>query len=232
MLKVENLRLEQSDFSLDATFSANAGERLAILGPSGAGKSSLLAALGGFLAPTSGRILWEGQDLTDLPPAKRPISFLFQDQNLFAHLSVEDNLWLALSAGKGRKTPEQQEKILAALEPMGLSAYGARRPGSLSGGQAARAALAMVLLRARPILLLDEPFSALGPGLKQEMLALVQEVAAQTQALVLLVTHQPQDAIDFATLTLFLDQGHASHPQETGAFFAQPSAILKSYLGK
>jgi thiamine transport system ATP-binding protein len=115
MLKVENLRLEQSDFSLDATFSAKAGERLASLGPSGAGKSSLLAALGGFFAPTSGRILWEGQDLTDLPPAKRPISFLFQDQNLFAHLSVEDNLWLALSAGKGRKTPEQQEKILAAL---------------------------------------------------------------------------------------------------------------------
>ncbi|MEZ7813306.1 MAG: ATP-binding cassette domain-containing protein [Paracoccaceae bacterium] len=232
MLRIEGLYLEQSGFELGADFVAQSGQRLAILGPSGAGKSSLLAAIGGFFTPKSGHIYWEDQELTSLRPSDRPVSFLFQDQNLFAHLTIEDNLWLALSGGRGRKTAGQADQITDALEKMGLSGYQGRRPGALSGGQVARAALSMVLLRARPIILLDEPFAALGPGLKQEMLSVVRDVAAQTQALVLLVTHQPQDALDFATDSIFIDAGRTSYPKNTKEFFAHPSPELQDYLGK
>jgi thiamine transport system ATP-binding protein len=230
MLRLDHLDLTWPDFHLTADWQAERGEVIALVGPSGAGKSTLLMTIAGFLAPRSGRILWQGQDLTPLPPAQRPVSILFQDQNLFPHLTLDQNLGLALSPTL-RLDAGQRQRIAAVLDRLGLSGLGNRRPADLSGGQQGRAALGRVLLQDRPILALDEPFAALGPALKSDLLTLVRDLAAEAQTLVLLVTHDPTDAIRFAGRTVLVAGGVASAPMETAALFARPPKALSDYLG-
>ena len=230
MLTFDSLVIEQGEFRLTADWSVPAAARVALLGPSGSGKSTLLLALAGFLPSTAGRILWQGRDIEALAPGDRPVSILFQDQNLFPHLTLAQNIGLALSPTL-RLAPDQHRAVAEAMERVGLADMGTRKPGQVSGGQAGRAALARVLLRARPVLLLDEPFSALGPGLKTEMLELVAKVATDTGALVLMVTHDPQDARHFAPLTALVDGGLVQPPVATDALFANPPEVLRRYLG-
>ena len=213
-----------------ADWSVASGEKVAVIGPSGAGKSSLLMAIAGFFAPSSGRILWQGRDLTNLAPAERPISLLFQDQNLFPHLTLAQNLGLGLKSGR-KLVPADIAQIDVALARTGLAGMGARRPAELSGGQQGRAALARALLRARPLMLLDEPFAALGPALKAEMLALVCEVAKAQGAAVLMVTHDPADAHRLGGKTVLVAAGVAEAPVPTAALFANPPKGLTEYLG-
>lgn len=231
MLTLDKLRLTEGDWSLQADWSVAAGAKVAVIGPSGAGKSTLLSAIGGFVGVNAGRILWQGRDLGHVPPGDRPISFLFQDQNLFPHLTLAQNLGLGLSP-RLRLDATQHSAVARALERVGLAGLGARKPGQVSGGQQSRAALARALLRARPILLLDEPFAALGPALKAEMLELVAEVAGETGALVLMVTHDPDDAVRLADLTILVAEGIAHRPVPTDELFANPPQALAAYLGK
>lgn len=231
MLELRDLDYREGDYRLRASLSLEPGARVAVIGPSGAGKSTLLDLIAGFRAPAAGRILWQGDDVTEAPPARRPVATLFQDQNLFPHLSLERNLGLALAPGGGRLSSEARDRVSEALREVGLAGFGARPPGELSGGQAGRAALARVLLQARPILLLDEPFAALGPALKAEMLDRVGEVAARLEALTLLVSHAPEDARRFAEATILVAEGQAFPPRETGALFADPPQSLSAYLG-
>ncbi len=230
MLTLENLLLTQGDFRLTAAWQAAKGARLALIGPSGAGKSSLLAAISGVFAPTSGRVLWEARDLTALPPGARPLTMLFQDQNLFPHLTVAQNVGMGLRPDL-RLSAAEKAQVATALGRVGLAGLEGRKPAQLSGGQIGRAALARALLRARPLLLLDEPFAALGPALKAEMLALVGEVAAETGATVLMVTHDPEDARRFADQTVLVADGVAHPPAPTAALFAAPPPALRAYLG-
>jgi thiamine transport system ATP-binding protein len=230
VLQLDHLALVQGGFRLAADWSAPPGARIAVMGPSGAGKSTLLSAIAGFLAPARGRILWQGQDLAGIAAGKRPVTILFQDQNLFPHLTVAQNLGLGLRPDL-RLTAGDRARIDRALERTGLAGLGPRRPAQLSGGQASRAALARALLRARPILLLDEPFAALGPALRAEMLALVREVADDTGALVLMVTHDPKDAIALGGQTAFVADGIARAPVDTAALLADPPQALRDYLG-
>lgn len=229
-LTLDALVLSQPPFRLTADWSLPPGSRVALIGPSGAGKSTLLSAISGFFAPISGRILWQGQDITPLPPAQRPVSILFQDQNLFPHLTLAQNLGLGLNP-RLRLTAADRARITETLARVGLEGMEGRKPGQLSGGQQGRAALARALLRARPILLLDEPFAALGPALKAEMLDLVAETATESGALTLLVTHDPEDAIRFADQTVLVADGIAAAPMPTAALFANPPAALRAYLG-
>lgn len=222
MLTLENLLLTEGDFRLAAHWSVAAGEHVAIIGPSGGGKSSLLMAIAGFFAPSGGRICWQGADLGPMAPAQRPVSMLFQDQNLFPHLTIAENLRLA------RNAPAEIE---AALARTGLAGLGGRKPAQLSGGQQGRAALARALLQARPVLLLDEPFAALGPALKAEMLALVVEVAREREAAVLMVTHDPADARRMGGKTVLVAEGTAFPPADTARLFAAPPPALRAYLG-
>lgn len=228
MLHLDRLTLTLGTFRLTADWQAAPGDRIAIIGPSGAGKSTLLAALAGFLPPTSGRLLWQGQDITRTPPGDRPLSVLFQDQNLFPHLTIAQNLGLGLSPSL-RLTPSDHARIATALTRVGLENLGPRRPAGLSGGQQGRAALARALLRARPILLLDEPFAALGPALRTDMLSLVAETAQDT--LTLLVTHDPAEARRFAPLTVLVAEGIAHAPMPTGPLLDAPPPALAAYLG-
>ncbi|KUF12574.1 thiamine ABC transporter ATP-binding protein [Pseudoponticoccus marisrubri] len=231
MLTLEGVRIAMEGGALAADFSLSPGRRVAVLGASGAGKSTLLDAVAGFRALEAGRIRWDGQDLTGLPPDRRPVSILFQDGNLFPHLDLARNLGLALRPDGRRPDRAQAERIEGALARVGLQGLGARKPGTLSGGQQGRAALARVLLQARPILALDEPFAALGPALKAEMLELVREVAEGLGALVLMVTHDPGDAGLFADDIVLVADGAAHAPVPTGAFLADPPAAFRSYVG-
>lgn len=231
MLTLERLTLRQDSFRLKADWSVKAGARIAVIGPSGAGKSTLLMAIAGFMAPEAGRILWHDRDLALLPAGARPVSMLFQDQNLFPHLTLAQNLGLGLSPTL-RLDAAQHQAVAEALVRVGLDGMGARKPAQLSGGQQGRAALARALLRARPVLLLDEPFAALGPALKSEMLDLLDQVATATGALVLMVTHDPNDARRFASQTVLVADGVAQAPTDTEALFANPPASLRTYLGQ
>lgn len=230
MLTLDALVLQQDDFHLIADWQVEPGDRVALIGPSGAGKSTLLMALAGFLPPTKGRILWQGADLASILPGKRPMTILFQDQNLFPHLTLAQNLGLGLSPTL-RLTKDQHAQIDSALARVGLPDMAARKPGQLSGGQQGRAALARALLQSNPVLLLDEPFAALGPALKAEMLDLLDEVATATGAAVLMVTHDPHDAKRFAGKTVLVADGVASAPVDTAQIFANPPKALADYLG-
>jgi thiamine transport system ATP-binding protein len=231
VLQLDRLTYVQGDFRLAADWSAPAASRIAVMGPSGAGKSTLLSMIAGFLAPTSGRVIWTGTDLTSVPPGERPATILFQDQNLFPHLTVTQNLGLGLRPDL-RLSPAELARIDTALARVGLSGLGSRRPAQLSGGQASRAALARALLRARPILLLDEPFAALGPALRSDMLDLVREVADETKALVLMVTHDPQDALALGGMTAFVVKGIVQPPVPTSDLLANPPPDVQDYLGR
>nr|WP_229583133.1 ATP-binding cassette domain-containing protein [Paracoccus sp. S-4012] len=218
------------DFIFSADFDVPAGAPVAVMGPSGSGKTTLLSLVAGFLTPTRGRILWDGRDLGPLPPGARPVSILFQDQNLFPHLTAAQNVGLGLRPDL-RLSPAQRHSVEGALAAVGLEGLGARRPAQLSGGQQGRVALARVLLRERPLLLLDEAFAALGPALKDEMLDLVGSIADRSGATVLMVTHDPADARRFAELGIVVADGRAHPPQEIGALFADPPAALRAWLG-
>ncbi len=230
MLQLDHLVLEREGFRLTADWSLAPGARVALIGPSGGGKSTLLSAIAGFLPPVAGRVLWRGGDLAGVPPGKRPLSILFQEQNLFPHLTLAQNLGLGLRPDLRLSTADASA-VESALAEVGLPGMGARRPGALSGGQVARAALARALLRARPLLLLDEPFAALGPGLRDEMLALVAAVADRTGAAILMVTHDPQEARRLCPEAVLVAEGVAAAPVPTGQLLDAPPAALRAYLG-
>ena len=229
-LTLERVRIAQDDFGLAADLTVPPGARVAVLGPSGAGKSTLLGAIAGFLPLAAGRILWNGADLAPLAPGERPLSILFQDQNLFPHLTAAQNVGLALRPSLSLSRDETA-RVDAALTRVGLDGLGARRPAQLSGGQQGRVALARALLRARPILLLDEPFAALGPALKSEMLALVAEIASEAGATLLMVTHEPRDAEAISDSVILVAEGRAAPPQATARLLADPPPALRAYLG-
>ncbi|GAB1361511.1 ATP-binding cassette domain-containing protein [Rhodobacter sp.] len=231
MLRLEGVVLAQGNFRLGADWQVETGALVALIGPSGAGKSSLLSAIAGFFPPVAGRILWDGQVLDPAPPGARPLTILFQDQNLFPHLTLAQNLGLGLRPDL-RLSADEKARVGKALERVGLSGLDLRKPAQLSGGQIGRAALARALLRAKPLLLLDEPFSALGPALKTEMLDLVAEVARETGATVLMVTHDPADARRIAGQTVLVADGIAHPPAPTERLFTDPPATLRAYLGQ
>ena len=230
MLAFEGVSVTLGEFTLAADLTIAAGARVAVIGPSGSGKSTLLSLVSGFLAPDRGRVTWQGRDLTPMPPGERPVSVLFQDQNLLPHLTVAQNVGLGLRPDL-RLGADQRAQVAQALAQVGLSGMEKRLPARLSGGQQSRVVLARVLLRARPILLLDEPFSALGPALKAEMLDLLTRIAGDTGATVLMVTHDPDDARRFAPQTIVVDGGHAAAPVPTGPLLDDPPPGLRAYLG-
>lgn len=231
MLTLEGLRITDGDFTLTADLNLPQGAIAAVIGPSGAGKSTLLSAIAGFQKLEAGRVLWADEDLAPLPPGKRPVTILFQDQSLFPHLTLAQNVGLGLRPDL-RLSEADREAVARAMDRVGLGALGARRPAQVSGGEQSRAALARALLRARPLLLLDEPFAALGPGLRAQMLDLVAEIAAETGATVLLVTHDPNDARRIAPLSILVAEGRAQPPVATTVLLANPPPPLRAYLGE
>ena len=229
MLTLDALRIAQGSFTLAADMTVPTGTVNAVIGPSGAGKSSLLAAIAGFLDPRGGRVLWNGKDMTQDDPGARPLSMLFQDHNLFPHLTVAQNVGLGLSPAL-RLSAEDHRRVSESLSAVGLDGLEDRKPAALSGGQQSRVALARALLRDRPLMLLDEPFSALGPALKAEMVDLVKDIGREEGLTVLMVTHDPKDALRLGGQTMLVAEGLAHAPQDTEEIFANPPPSLAAYL--
>ncbi|MFO1209120.1 MAG: ATP-binding cassette domain-containing protein [Amaricoccus sp.] len=230
MLTLDALAIVQGDWRLDADLALAPGTTTAVIGPSGSGKSTLLAAIAGFVDPAAGRILWDGRDITRLAPAERPLTLLFQEHNLFAHLTAAQNVGLGLRPDLRLDRPGWA-RVESALAAVGLAGFGPRRPAQLSGGERQRVALARALLRHRPLLLLDEPFAALGPALRAEMLDLVARIRAEQSATLVLVTHAPEDARRIAGQVVLVDGTRAHPPAPTEALFAAPPPALRDYLG-
>jgi len=208
------------------------GVTTAVIGPSGSGKSTILNLVAGFEVPDSGRILIGEDDVTALSPGERPVSMVFQDNNLFAHLPVGRNVSIGLDR-KGRFGKAGDPDVEEALERVGLEGYRDRMPGTLSGGERQRVALARVLVRRRPVLLLDEPFAALGPGLRADMLSLMRDLQQETGMTVAVVTHQPDEAELFADEIVFVDR-HSIAGQGPSTGFTQRRDIpgLAVYMGQ
>ncbi len=231
MLTLDGVHLRQGSFDLRADLSVDTGAAVALIGPSGSGKSTLLAAIAGFLQPVAGRIWWDGLDLTELSPGIRPVSILFQDNNLFPHLTIGQNVGLALGP-RLRLSTDERIRVAAVLAQVGLAELSDRKPGALSGGQQSRAALARVLLSDRPLVLLDEPFAALGPALKDEMLDLAATMMRDGGRTLIMVTHEPADAARIANRVIVVAGGVAAPPMSTDAVLADPPPALRAYLGR
>lgn len=186
--------------------SVEQGSITALMGPSGAGKSTLLALVAGFIDPVSGSISVEGRDIVGLEPHRRPFAMLFQEHNLFAHLTVRQNIGLGLHPGL-KLNDDQQRKVELAAQQVGVADYLDRLPEQLSGGQRQRVALARCFVQSHPIWLLDEPFSALDPILREEMLSLVAKLAKERNITVLMVTHHISDAKAIGSDFIFVAKG-------------------------
>ncbi|MCK7166422.1 thiamine ABC transporter ATP-binding protein ThiQ [Enterobacter cloacae] len=214
MLKLTDVIWLYQHLPMRFSLSVSPGEMIAVLGPSGAGKSTLLNLIAGFLQPASGSIMIENNDHTYTPPARRPVSMLFQENNLFTHLTVRQNIALGMDPGL-KLNDAQRQKLEKIAGQMGITTFIDRLPGELSGGQRQRVALARCLVREQPILLLDEPFSALDPALRQEMLALVQEVCQRQQLTMLMVSHSIEDAARIAPRSVVIAEGRIVWEGET-----------------
>ena len=229
-LEVKQLSFRYEDMRMRFDLTVGSGEFLAIIGPSGAGKSTLLSLIGGFERQESGQVLVDGFDISPMPPAERPCTTLFQDHNLFAHLDVEKNVGLGIDPSL-RLTAAQQAEVRQSLADVGLAGMEHRLPGQLSGGERQRVAIARCLVRHRPILLLDEPFAAVGPGLRREMLDLVRALQARLGLTVLMVTHDPGDSRHAGGRTAFVDAGRVVLVDETDRVLASAMPEVRAYLG-
>ena len=228
MLKL-NFSLKESYLTISTNISLEADKIYAVVGPSGAGKSTFLNLISGFASISSGTIIWNGQEISNLPPAKRSVSILFQDNNLFPHLSVWRNLALAVTHWP-KISRDNEEKLKAVMSEVGILGLENRKPSQLSGGQQSRVALARVLLQKNKLLLLDEPFSALGPSLKDQMLELIKKIAKNKKLLVLMVTHEPADAKKVASQTLVVKDKKVHPPLTTEKALDPINGPLADYL--
>ena len=228
MLKL-NFSFEENYLAISANLSLESDKIYAIIGPSGAGKSTFLNLISGFSEISSGSILWNEQEISDLPPSKRNISILFQDNNLFPHLSVWRNLALAVSHWP-KISNDDEAKLHSVISEVGIRGLENRKPSQLSGGQQSRVALARVLLQKNKILLLDEPFAALGPSLKDQMLELIEKIARNRGLLVLMVTHDPNDAYKIASQTIVVKNNKVHPPLNTNKALDPINGPLADYL--
>lgn len=206
MIELKHINYQYSNFNLSLDLNISAKERVVIVGPSGAGKSTILSLIAGFIPPSSGDIILNHQISTSTSPGERPISMLFQENNLFSHLTIEQNIALGIKPSLKLSTQEKQN-IHNILNKVGLVNYSGRYPEQLSGGQRQRVALARCLIQHRPILLLDEPFSALDQALRFEMLDLVNAACLEFDLTLMMVSHYLDESLNYFTRCLVIDNG-------------------------
>lgn len=207
MLVLDQLRYRHPGQTSDYEFSMTAapGEITAVSGASGSGKSTLLDLIAGFLPAQSGMLTLDGRDLRPLEPEDRPVSILFQAETLFEHLTAAHNVALGLPA----RTPvtERNRLVRQALADVGMAEIGPQRADTLSGGQKQRVGLARTLLRDRPVLLLDEPFSALDDETRGTTRDLVKALTERQGWITILVSHHADDVAALATRKYRIAEG-------------------------
>lgn len=212
MIKID-LHFTYEQMQMYFQLSVKKGERIAVVGESGAGKSTLLNLIAGFEKPEKGTLFLDGENHTSTEVSKRPVSMLFQDNNVFPHLTVEQNIGLALTASLSLNT-EQKAQVKTISKQMGIVEFLQRQTDQLSGGQKQRVALARTLLRDKPILLLDEPFSALDPKRREELQGLVKEICQNQNLTLLMVTHQVEESLFLFNRIITIDNGKIIQDQK------------------
>jgi len=194
LLTIKNLQYQYKNANDVYTYDLEVqpSQIVAILGQSGSGKSTLLDIVAGFIEPSSGSVKLERKELLGLSVEKRPITILFQNHNLFEHLTVQKNILLGVSKVL-KDSIEEVEKVQAILKEVGLEKFEHTIVSQLSGGQQQRVALARVLIRREPILLLDEPFTGLDDETRIEMLDLVKHITIEHKLHTIMITHEVED---------------------------------------
>ena len=215
----------------DVSIEIRSGEIFALLGPSGCGKSTLLRVISGFESPTQGELLLDGEDMTQLPPNKRPINMVFQSYAVFPHMSVEKNVAYGLKMEKLPKA-EIESRVVTALEQVHLQDFAKRMPDQLSGGQRQRVALARALVKKPRVLLLDEPLSALDAKLRDAMrleLVKLQETIGIT---FIIVTHDQAEAMAMADRIAVLESGRLRQVATPEELYSNPvDAFVADFIG-
>jgi thiamine transport system ATP-binding protein len=231
MIHIDDVKFTYEDMLMAFDLRVDRGEILAIIGPSGSGKSTLLNLIAGFEMPLSGRVVIDEKDVTSQPPEKRPVTMIFQDHNSFAHLDLWTNVALGMSP-KLKLDAAARALVDEALGRVGIAHLRHRKPGEVSGGERQRIAIARALVRNRPVLLLDEPFTALGPGLRREMLDLISDIRREKDLTILLVTHDPDDARHAASHVAYLEDGRVIAKRPVKDFFKSKDIPgLANYIG-
>jgi sulfate transport system ATP-binding protein len=212
-------------------FVVPAGSLTALLGPSGSGKSTLLRAIAGLDQPDTGTITINGRDVTNIPPQRRGIGFVFQHYAAFKHLTVRDNVAFGLKIRKKPKT-EIKDKVDNLLEVVGLAGFQTRYPNQLSGGQRQRMALARALAVDPEVLLLDEPFGALDAKVREDLRAWLRRLHDEVHVTTVLVTHDQAEALDVADRIAVLNKGRVEQVGSPTDVYDRPAnAFVMSFLG-
>ncbi len=191
------------------TFDVYEGEFLSILGPSGCGKTTLLRILIGLLAPTSGKILLEGEDITDTPSAKRSMGIVFQNYALFENMTVLENVvyaaYLKAKRDKSATKEEITERAMKMLELLGVGEHAKKRPADLSGGQQQRVAIARTLIHNPDIMLFDEPMSALDVATRLQLRDLIKDIQRDFGTTMIYITHDQEEAFAMSDRILVME---------------------------
>jgi putative spermidine/putrescine transport system ATP-binding protein len=215
------------NFSLDVAD----GELVCLLGPSGSGKSTLLRMVGGFERPTSGEMTIDGEDITHVPPEKRPTGMVFQSHALWTHMNVFKNLAFGLKLRK--VAPDEiKRRVEAVLDLVGLNGYGTRHVAKLSGGQQQRVALARSLVLEPKILLLDEPFASLDQHLRERLREEVRDIQQRLKITTLFVTHGQDEALSMADRIVVMRDGKTEQIDRPDVVYREPrTPFVAGFIG-
>jgi putative spermidine/putrescine transport system ATP-binding protein len=207
------------------------GELVCLLGPSGSGKSTLLRMIGGFERPSGGSITIDGEEVTHLPPERRPTGMVFQSHALWSHMNVFRNIAFGL---KLRRLPAQEirKRVDAVLELVGLGGYGSRQTHQLSGGQQQRVALARSLVLEPKILLLDEPFASLDQHLRERLREEVRDIQQRVKITTLFVTHGQDEALSMADRIVVMRDGKIEQVAAPATLYREPATpFVAGFIG-
>jgi spermidine/putrescine ABC transporter ATP-binding subunit len=213
------------------TLSLRQGEFFTLLGPSGCGKTTLLRMVGGFALPDTGTIAIDSQNVTDLPPNKRPTNMVFQSYAIFPHLNVHDNIAYGLRT-EGITPAEREARVSAALAMIKLEGYGARRAHELSGGERQRVALARALVKRPKVLLLDEPLGALDKRLRDAMQIELRQLQREVGITFIFVTHDQEEALSMSDRIAVMEKGRILQVADPKTLYEAPaSRAVASFIG-
>ena len=234
LIRLQNLTMEfDGERILDGiNLYINDHEFLTLLGPSGCGKTTTLRIIGGFLTPTDGNVLFDGERINDVPAYKRQINTVFQRYALFPHLDVYDNIAFGLRVAKVPKE-EIHERVTHMLEVVSLKGYENRKINALSGGQQQRVAIARALVNEPKVLLLDEPLGALDLRLRKDMQNELKRIQQATGITFIYVTHDQEEALSMSDTIVVMDKGRIQQIGKPEDIYNEPkNAFVADFIGE